>query len=221
MREAIAIAIDGPAASGKGTVARKVAEALGYAYIDTGAMYRAVGRAVLDAGRAPTDATFATEVAARLRISFSWDAGKLRVHVDGDDVTDRIRTEESGRAASAVAVHPGVRAALLQAQRDLAASGGVVMDGRDIGTVVLPNARLKVFLDADIDERARRRHAEHAEIPFEEIRRDLAARDAQDSGRATAPLRQADDAVLIDTTGMDIAQAVERVVELARARTRA
>jgi cytidylate kinase len=218
MRETIAIAIDGPAASGKGTVARRVAAALGYAYIDTGAMYRAVGRAVLDAGRSPMDAAFAGEVASRLRIGFSWDGGALKVSVDGEDVTARIRSEEAGRAASAVAVHPGVRAALLQAQRDLASSGGVVMDGRDIGTVVLPYAQLKVYLDADLDVRARRRHAEHAETPFEDIRRDLEARDAQDSGRATAPLRQAEDAVRVDSTGMDIDAVVAHVVALARAR---
>ncbi len=220
MTEAIAIAIDGPAASGKGTVARLVAAELGYAYIDTGAMYRAVGITVLEAGRSVEDADFAAEVARRLRIGFTWDGGNLRVSIDGADATERIRSETSGRAASAVAVHPGVRVALLQAQRDLAASGGVVMDGRDIGTVVLPNARLKVYLDADLDERARRRQAEHAASTVEEIRRDLAARDAQDSGRAAAPLRRADDAVLVDTTGMDIPGAVARVVALARERMR-
>jgi cytidylate kinase len=216
--ERITIAIDGPAASGKGTVARRVAGLLGYAYVDTGAMYRAVGRAVLDAGGDPRAPEPATSIAGRLRFGFDWHGGTMRILVDGADVSARIRTEEAGRAASAVAVHPGVRAALLQTQRDLGAGGGVVMDGRDIGTVVLPDAQLKVFLDANLDERARRRAAEHPGVPFEAIRRDLAARDAQDSGRATAPLRRADDAVIVDSTDMDIDAVVRTVVELARAR---
>jgi cytidylate kinase len=216
--ERITIAIDGPAASGKGTVARRVAGMLGYAYIDTGAMYRAVGRAVLDAGGDPREPEPATSIAGHLRFGFDWHGGAMRILVDGADVTSRIRTEEAGRAASAVAVHPGVRAALLQTQRDLGAGGGVVMDGRDIGTVVLPDAQLKVFLDADLDERARRRAAEHPESSVEAIRRDLAARDAQDSGRATAPLRRADDAVVVDSTHLDVDAVVSVVVDLARAR---
>ena len=218
MPEAITIAIDGPAASGKGTVARRVAAELGYAYIDTGAMYRAVGQGVLDAAGDPSAPEPATSIALRLRFGFDWHGGQLRVLVDGVDVTTRIRTEAAGRAASAVAVHPGVRAALLQTQRDLGAGGGVVMDGRDIGTVVLPDAHLKIFLDADLDERARRRAAEHPETQFEDIRRDLASRDAQDSGRATAPLCAAVDAVHVDSTHLPIDGVVAAVLEAARAR---
>ncbi len=217
MRE-LTIAIDGPASSGKGTVARRVAETLGYAYVDTGAMYRAVGLRVLRAGIDPRDATGTTAVAESLHFGFDWHKGQLRVIVDREDVSAAIRNEAVGAAASAVAVHPGVRAALLQTQRDLGAGGGVVMDGRDIGTVVLPSADLKIFLDASLDERARRRHAELSGSTYEAIRGELAARDAQDSGRATAPLRQAEDALRVDTTGHTIDEVVGAVLALVEQR---
>lgn len=214
----IAIAIDGPASSGKGTVARRVAERLGYAYADTGAMYRSVALRVLRAGVSPADPVASEAIARALHFVFDWHRGELRVIVDGEDVSRAIRTEPVGRAASAVAVHPGVRAALLQTQQELGAGGGVVMDGRDIGTVVLPTAELKIFLDASLDERARRRHLETPGSTREDIRADLAARDAQDSGRATAPLKRAADAIAIDTTNHTIEQAVDEVVALAEAR---
>lgn len=217
MRE-LTIAIDGPASSGKGTVARAVAERLGFAYVDTGAMYRAVGLRVLRAGVDPRDPSTTAEIAKAIHFTFDWHKGALRIFANDEDVSRAIRTEDVGSAASAVAVHPGVRAALLGAQRELGAGGGVVMDGRDIGTVVLPDADLKIFLDASLDERARRRHLEHPEIAYDTIRRDLAARDAQDSGRATAPLRKADDAVVVDTTGMDVPAVVAEVLRLAAAR---
>ncbi len=214
----IAIAIDGPASSGKGTVARFVAARLGYSYVDTGALYRGVGLHLLRAGLAPTNAEEAATVARRLVFHFEWREGSLRVAIDGKEETGNIRGEEVGRAASAVAVHPGVRAALLQTQRDLGARGGVVMDGRDIGTVVLPNAQLKIFLDASLEERARRRHAEAPGVPLEEVRRQLHARDLQDSGRETAPLRVADDAEFVDTTGRSVEEVVQQVIALARDR---
>lgn len=213
MRE-LTIAIDGPASSGKGTVARRVAEQLGYAYVDTGAMYRAVGLAALRAGIDPTDAAGTTRIAEALQFAFDWHKGQLRVIADREDVSAAIRNEAVGKAASAVAVHPGVRAALLQTQRDLGAGGGVVMDGRDIGTVVLPNADLKIFLDASLEERARRRHAESPGSSYEQVYAELAARDAQDSGRATAPLKQADDAVRVDTTKHSIDEVVDAVLKL-------
>ncbi|MFN7143922.1 MAG: (d)CMP kinase [Myxococcota bacterium] len=213
MRE-LTIAIDGPASSGKGTVARRVAEHLGYAYVDTGAMYRSVGLAALRAGVSPTDADATTEIAQALHFAFDWHKGQLRVIADREDVSAAIRNEAVGKAASAVAVHPGVRAALLQTQRDLGAGGGVVMDGRDIGTVVLPTADLKIFLDASLDERARRRHAESPGSSYDQVHAELAARDAQDSGRATAPLKQADDAVRIDTTGRSVDDVVDAVLKL-------
>lgn len=213
MRE-LTIAIDGPASSGKGTVARKVAETLGYAYVDTGTMYRAVGLMALRAGVDPKDAPGTTEIARGLHFGFDWHKGQLRILVDREDLSGAIRNEAVGKAASAVAVHPGVRAALLQTQRDLGAGGGVVMDGRDIGTVVLPGADVKIFLDASLEERARRRHAELPETTYERVYSELAARDAQDSGRAAAPLRQAEDAVRLDSTRHSIEQVVDEVLRL-------
>ncbi len=217
MRE-LTIAVDGPASSGKGTVARRVAEALGYAYVDTGAMYRSVGFRALRAGIDPRDPARTSALALALHFGFDWHRGQLRVFVDREDVSTAIRNEQVGTAASAVAVHPGVRSALLQTQRDLGAGGGVVMDGRDIGTVVLPDADLKIFLDASLEERARRRHADLRGTTLERVRSDLAARDAQDAGRSVAPLRRADDAVGIDSTRHTIDEVVHRVLELARAR---
>ena len=214
----IAIAIDGPASSGKGTVARFVAARLGYSYVDTGALYRGVGLRMLRAGADPTDPVAAESAARECSFQFDWRDGSLRITLNGADETGSIRGEEVGRAASAVAVHAGVRAALLQAQRDMGARGGVVMDGRDIGTVVLPDARLKVFLDASLDERARRRHAEAPGVPLDQVRKQLAARDAQDSGRETAPLRCAEDAEFVDTTGRSVEEVVQQVLALARER---
>jgi cytidylate kinase len=214
----ITIAVDGPASSGKGTVARRISEILGYAYVDTGAMYRSVGLRALQAGIDPRDAEATTRIAEGLHFAFDWHHGALRVRLDREDVSQAIRGEVVGRAASAVAVHPGVRSALLQTQRDLGAGGGVVMDGRDIGTVVLPTAELKIFLDASLDERARRRNAELPGTTYEQVRAELAARDAQDSGRATAPLRQAEDAIRVDTTGKGIDEVVAEILALAESR---
>lgn len=211
----LSIAVDGPASSGKGTVARRVAQALGYAYVDTGAMYRSVGLHVLRAGLDPRDAAAAETVARGLHLDFDWHDGVLQVYANREDVTLAIRTGPVGAAASAVAVHPGVRSALLDAQRALGARGRVVMDGRDIGTVVMPAAQLKVFLDASLDERARRRAAELPGATYEQVRADLAARDAQDAGRATAPLRAAPDAVHVDSTALGIDDVVAHVLALA------
>ncbi len=214
----IAIAVDGPAASGKGTVARRVAEALEYAFVDTGAMYRSVALYALRRGVSPADAAGAAAIAEGIRFAFDWHAGNLRVYADREDVSQRIRGELVGAAASAVAVHPAVRAALLHTQRSLGAGGGVVMDGRDIGTVVLPDAQLKVYLDASLSERARRRYAESPGRRHHDVLEELTARDLQDCGRATAPLRQADDAVRIDSTGRSIDDIVTQVIALAHAR---
>jgi CMP/dCMP kinase len=213
-----AIAIDGPASSGKGTVARRVAWSLGFSYVDTGSMYRAIGLGALRRGISPTHAEATAEIARRARFGFDWHDGRLQVFLDGEDVTAAIRTAEVGSAASAVAVHPEVRRALLDTQRKMGEAGGVVMDGRDIGTVVLPAARLKIFLDASLDERARRRHAELPHLPFTRVRDELAARDLQDSSRATAPLRCADDAVRIDSTAIPADEVVARILQLARER---
>lgn len=216
------IAIDGPAGSGKGTVARGVARELGYRYVDTGAMYRAVALDAFRRGIPWEDAEEVGAIAARLPIDFGWEDGVLRVLLDEEDVTRAIRDDAIGTGASLVSKHPEVREALLDNQRALAAGGGVVMDGRDIGTVVLPDAELKVFLDADLEERARRRHDELLRrgetYTYEDVLTTLVARDRQDSEREVAPLRPADGAVHVDTTELSIRQAVKRVLELARER---
>lgn len=215
----ITIAIDGPASSGKGTVARRLAQALGYAYIDTGAMFRAVGLAALEAGLPLDDNHAVATLAEALPLRFGWSGGRATAHLGPREVTVDIRREDVGQAASAVAVLPGVRRALLMLQRSMAVGGGVVMDGRDIGTVVLPGADLKIYLDASPDERARRRHAElHARgehVAFDAVLADLRARDAQDSGRAEAPLREADDAVRLDSTGRPPDEVLQAIVLLA------
>jgi cytidylate kinase len=200
------VAIDGPAGAGKSTVARAVARALGFTYLDSGAMYRAVGLAVLERDRS------ASEVARDLEIQLG-----ERVLSDGRDVTEAIRAPEVGEAASRVATNQKVRAALVEKQRALLADGDWVAEGRDIGTVVAPNAELKVFLTASPEERANRRAAELGADP-DTVMRDQALRDEQDRSREHSPLRAAADAVELDTTGESVEQVTARVVELVRAR---
>ncbi|MEQ1504033.1 MAG: (d)CMP kinase [Myxococcota bacterium] len=218
----IAIAVDGPGSSGKGTVARAVADALGFQYVDTGAMYRAVALIARRRGIDWDDAPGVAAVARGLGFAFDWDGGALKVAVDGEDLTRAILSDDVGQGASRVSRHPEVRDALLGLQRALGEAGGVVMDGRDIGTVVLPNAALKVFLDASLDERARRRFdelvARGEPAEFGVVREALSARDRQDRDRPVAPLRAAPDAVIVDTTGLSVAAVVERLLALARAR---
>lgn len=201
------IAIDGPAAAGKGTLARRLAAALGLPYLDTGLLYRAVARRALDAGADPADPV-ATEAAA------------LALHT-GDLARNDLRGPPTDAAASQVATHPGVRAALVRFQREFAA-GGAVLDGRDIGTVILPGATVKLFVTAGLTARAHRRwlelRARGAEVLETQVAAELAARDAQDAGRATAPLRAAPDAVVLDTTGLDADAACARALEIVRAR---
>lgn len=223
-RRDLAIAVDGPGSSGKGTVARKVAKALGYAYVDTGAMYRAVAVVARERGLDLDDAEGVAELARRLGFAFGWDGETLGVRVDGVDRTSDIRGAAVGLDASRVSRHPPVRDALLGLQRELAAAGGVVMDGRDIGTVVLPDADLKVFLDASLDERARRRHDELRQrgeaVSVDDVRRDLATRDKQDRERPVAPLRPADDAVILDSTGSSVEEVVATVLRHVTDRSR-
>ena len=222
MARPLHIALDGPASSGKGTVARLVARTLSYAYVDTGAMYRCVGLAAIRAGLSLTDGPAVGALAACLQIGFTWRGQEQRVLLDGVDVSETIRQAAIGRAASDVAVLPEVRAALLEGQRALGRAGGVVMDGRDIGTVVLPDAELKIYLDAHIETRAARRRAELAArgqpAAFEEVLAELRARDSQDSGRTTAPLRRAEDAILLDTSDLSPEEAAHRICAMARAR---
>ena len=205
------IAIDGPAGSGKSTVARAVAERLGLEYLDTGAMYRAVAFAVLRAGGDPADADFAASVARTIALEVGADG----VTVDGADATVEIRGPAVTRAVSAVAANPDVRAELVARQRDWAARrGGGVLEGRDIGTVVFPDAELKVFLTAEPDERAQRRAREAVDLDYETVAADLTRRDRIDSTRRADPLVAADDAVRIDTTGLTVSEVVAAVAEL-------
>lgn len=222
MSEAIQIAIDGPASSGKGSVAREVARRLGYSYIDTGAMFRAVALRAEEEGVAWTDEQGVSDLVCRLRFEFQWLGGALDLRVGGESVSGRIRGEHIGAGASAVAVFPAVRRALLNRQRELARQGGVVMDGRDIGSVVLPDAQLKVFLDASVAVRAARRHAEMRargeDVSLDAVRADLVARDQQDRNRLQAPLVQATDAVYMDTSHQTVDEAADEIVALAHQR---
>jgi cytidylate kinase len=215
------IAIDGPSGVGKGTVARAVARRLGYRHVDTGAMYRAVGWEVLRCGFSLDDTAAVTSVAERAEFAFDGD----RVFINGHDVTMAIRTPEMDRAATAVARQAPVRAQLVARQRAMGADGGIVMEGRDIGTVVFPGADVKIFLDASPEERARRRandpaHAGHG-AALASVAVELQARDQSDRTRAASPLVMAPDAVRIDTTNVPADEVVRQVcalVEQARAR---
>ncbi len=203
----VVIAIDGPAAAGKGTLARRLALALGLAYLDTGLLYRAVGRRVLEAGAVPSDPT-AAEAAARALVA-------------ADLMRTDLRGPEADQASSFVAKVPGVRAALLAFQRSFA-SQGAVLDGRDIGTVVMPDATVKLFVTADLSVRARRRWLElqgrGVATSLAQVEAELQARDAQDAARETAPLRVATDAVVLDTTMLDADAALARGLEIVRSR---
>jgi cytidylate kinase len=216
------ITIDGPVGSGKSTVARRVASLLGYAYLDSGAMYRGVAwKALRD--HVPLEAEDALAALARAtRIDLLSSDGGFRVLVDGTDVTDQIRSPAVAQAASKVAVIAGVRTVLVAEQRRAAGSGGVVMEGRDIGTVVLPDAGLKIFLDASVEVRAERRRLEYAQKgDFQEFSKVLEAvrqRDQRDRERAVSPLRRADDAVLVDNTAMSAEETARLIVFLARER---
>ena len=212
---AIVIAIDGPAASGKSTVARRVAGRLGFIYIDSGAMYRAVALWALRQHLDPSDQHRMEQLARAAGIALASEGAC--VLLNGEDVTEAIRAPEVSGAASLVATIPGVRRALVEKQRDIGARNNVVMEGRDIGSVVFPNADLKIFLDAEAHERARRRAAE-ASGDRDAISRELRERDERDRKRAEAPLTQAPDAVYLDSTGLSIEEVEEAILRLARAR---
>jgi cytidylate kinase len=220
------VAIDGPAGAGKSTVARRLADELGFVLVDTGALYRSVALAAKRANLAWPDAdrvtALAQAVVARRALSFARDPGRgVRVHLDEEDITDAIRAADIGMGASTVSAHPGVRAALLDLQRQAGFAGGVVLEGRDIGTVVFPDAELKFFLTATPSVRAQRRFdelvARGAETTFEQTLADVIRRDEQDTTRLVAPLRQADDATRVDSSDMTIEQAVEFIVGRVRA----
>ena len=215
------VAIDGPAASGKSTTARLVAERLGYRWVDTGAMYRALALKVVREGIKPWEEGRLREMLGRTEVRLEEGDGGLRVLLDGEDVTELVRSPEVTRAVSWVCALPFVREAMVQLQRRMAASGGVVMEGRDIGTIVVPDAEVKVFLDADVRERARRRWRELREkgmdVSLEDVERELEERDRKDSAREHSPLRRAPDAILVDTTNLSVEEQVERIVRMVKA----
>jgi cytidylate kinase len=218
----LTIAIDGPVGSGKSTVARRTAALLGYAYLDSGAMYRAVAWKALRDGVALDSPGHLEEMARDTRIDLVRASGELRVLTDGEDVTERLRSAAISRAASRVAVAPGVRARLVDEQRRAGAGGGVVMEGRDIGTVVFPHAGLKIYLDASIEVRAERRRLDHMAkgetFDFDHVLEQVRERDRRDRERLVSPLVRAADAVLVDNTAMDTEETARLIVLLARER---
>ncbi len=220
------IAIDGPAASGKSTIGALVAEKLGYLYFDTGVMYRAVTSVALAEGVLIPDERAVTELAERVQIDFLppdvQDGRQFTIHANSRDITWAIRERQVDANVSPVSAYPGVRRAMTAQQRRIGLRGRVVMVGRDIGTVVLPEADLKIYLDATEEERARRRFLERIErgekVEFADVLQQIRRRDAIDSSRSVAPLKKADDALYLDSTGLSIPQVLERVMDLIQSR---
>jgi len=219
---AAVITIDGPSGSGKGTVSRLVARNLGWHLLDSGALYRLVALAGIKAVLAADDEVGHAALADHLDVEFATGGGHERVLLDGEDVTRELRTESTGNAASRVAAMPSVRSALLDRQRAFAVPPGLVADGRDMGTVVFPSAEVKIFLTASADERALRRHKQLKEkgldVSLADLSQEILERDRRDSTRAVAPLRPADGAVVIDSTGMGVESVVDRIIAVARQR---
>ena len=212
----INVAIDGPAGAGKSTVARAAAKALGFIYVDTGALYRAVGVYCLRNAIVTTDAEGVGAILGDITVELKFIDGVQHVFLNGDDVSTEIRLPEASMAASNVSAIPAVRAFLFDLQRNIAANNNCLMDGRDIGTVVLPNAQVKIFLTADPEERAMRRYKELQEkgsnVTFEEVLEDLKIRDYNDSHREIAPLKPAEDSIIVNTTGMTLEESIESIV---------
>ena len=220
----ISIAIDGPSGAGKSTLAKCIAKTLGYLYVDTGAIYRTIGYAVYARGTDPKDAEAVAALLPELEIGLTYEADGLQhMTLNGENVTDKIRLPEISLYASAVSAHPAVRAHLLEMQRQLAREHSVVMDGRDIGTVVLPDATVKIFLTAAPEARAHRRARElelrGEKTDYETILHDIIRRDEQDRNRPVAPLRQAEDAVLVDTTRLNLEESLEALLAAIKERT--
>lgn len=216
----IHIAIDGPAGAGKSTIARALAAQIGFIYVDTGALYRTVGLFMLRVGVDPADAEAVVPRLDGVQIALTFSEGEQHVLLSGEDVSEAIRTPEVSMAASAVSAIPAVRAFLLSLQKELAAANNVIMDGRDIGTVILPDAQLKIFLTASPQARAQRRFAQLQEkgeaVSYDEVLRDIQKRDEQDMTRAAAPLKPAPDARLVDTSDCTLEESIARVRELVR-----
>jgi len=214
------IAIDGPAGSGKSTTARAVAERLGYLYLDTGAMYRALTHKALKAGIDLKDSKALADLARRTSIELERRDHDLIILLDGANVSEEIRSPEVTASVSVVSEYPEVREVMVQKQRRLGVNGGIVAEGRDIGTVVFPEAEIKVFMTASLEERARRRYRDYqawgVAVDLEALRRDIERRDEHDSKRATSPLRPAADAMILDTTSLTIEGQVERILQRVR-----
>lgn len=212
------IAIDGPAGAGKSTIAKRVAKELSFIYVDTGAMYRAIALYLIRSQVSPSDQEALKIACENIEITISYEKGEQQVILNGENVTGLIRTEEVGNMASSASANPPVREKLLDLQRNLARNSDVLMDGRDIGTNVLPDAQLKIYLTASSATRAKRRYLELQQkgenCVLEEIERDIIERDQRDMNREIAPLKQAEDAVLIDSSDMGIDQVVERILSL-------
>ena len=220
----ISIAIDGPSGAGKSTISRKAAEKFGFIYVDTGAIYRTIGLATKIRGVSLDDTAAVVALLPTLEIELKYnDAGEQHMYLDGNDVSRDIRLPEASMLASKVSAIPEVRAFLVDMQRGMAEKYDVIMDGRDIGTVILPNADLKIFLTADVRDRARRRyeelHAKGMEKPFDEVLAEMEKRDEQDTQRAAAPLKAADDAVLLDTSGNTLEESIDEVCRLISEKT--
>jgi CMP/dCMP kinase len=210
------VTIDGPAGAGKSTVSKALAKKLGYIYLDTGALYRALAYKALKFKIVLDDVTALDKLCSSTRVVLKNIDGQMKVYIDGEDVGDKIRTEEVGLTASRISAFAVVRQSLLNLQREAAAQGGIVAEGRDMGSVVFPHADYKFYLDADIEERIKRRHKELlgkgklCEVP--EIQKDMLARDKQDSEREIAPLKPAEDTIIINSTGLSIAKVVEQII---------
>lgn len=219
-QDVIAVAIDGPAGAGKSTIARAAAAQLGFVYVDTGALYRTIGLAVCRRGIDGTDVPGILATLPEIQVGLTYQDGAQHVLLDGEDVSDAIRTPQISTYASQVSSVPEVRAYLLDLQRDLARRQSVIMDGRDIGTVILPDAKVKIFLTASPEKRAARRcaelHEKGQDVTVEGILADMERRDALDASRAAAPLKQAEDAVLVDTSDLTLEQSIEAVLTVIR-----
>ncbi len=216
------IAIDGPAGAGKSTIAKRVAKELSFIYVDTGAMYRAVALYLIKNGISPEDEAGLLRACGQIHISIEYENGEQQVILNGENVTGQLRNEEVGNMASAAAAKPCVRETLLTLQRDLAVKADVLMDGRDIGTNILPDAQLKIYLTASVETRAGRRFRELQEkgeaCTLEAIAKDIEERYRKDMSRETAPLKMAEDAVLVDSSEMDIEEVAARIISLYRER---
>lgn len=219
----IQIAIDGPSGAGKSTMAKMVSKELGILYLDTGAMYRAVALKAIQSGVDTKDGEALSKMVENINIEIIYKDGHQLVYLDGNDVTAQIRTSDVTVGASDVAVVPQVRMKMVELQREIAGKNSVVMDGRDIGTHVLPNADVKIFLTASVEDRARRRYEElkekgMLEKTFDELKQEMEYRDKNDSSRSFCPLKKADDAILLDTSGFPLEKSVRMILDLIRSR---